>query len=153
MEINFLFLAFVIITAMILGGYFTQQGMAWYHTSLIMPSLTPPDWVFGPVWTLIYVLTLVCMYQVWNYFPQNIVIITMALFMVNMFLNVVWSYLFFTRHYIGWALIDAIALVLTVIGMMICIGGHSSTTALLLLPYAMWGTFASYLTYTIWTLN
>ena len=154
MEINLFFLGFLIAAAMVSGGYFTQQGMAWYHTSLVLPSFTPPDWVFGPVWTVIYALTFVCMYRVWNYFPHDrYTTATMILFVINMVLNAAWSYLFFTRHLIGWSLLDAIALVATVIGMMVCIAQHSKVTALLLLPYAVWGAFASYLTYTIWVLN
>jgi benzodiazapine receptor len=153
-EINLFVIVGIIICVMIFGNYFTQLGMVWYHSSLRLPSITPPDWVFGPVWTCIYVMLGICMYRVWNYFPRDYYMwATVGLFFLNMVLNGLWSYLFFTRHALGWAFFDTLALVGTVVGMMFCIAQYSVFTATLLLPYVVWGIYASYLNYVIWLLN
>lgn len=143
----------ITILAQILGGRFSASGKAWYRT-LNLPSITPPDWVFGVVWTTIYICTATCAYLVWNderFAAQRTWI--MILFAINIVLNVGWSYLFFQMHMIFGALILSIILEIITLVLFMQILQSSQRFSLLLLPYVLWGGFAIYLNYLVWILN
>jgi len=135
------------------GSWLTGQGMNWYKT-INLPAWTPPGSIIGTVWTVIFILATISALIVWNrcYTEKNFWLI-IFIFIINAFLNVGWSYLFFNLNLIGPAIIEAGVLGLSVLALIILIWPYSAAAAILLLPYMLWVFFATYLTYSIWLLN
>jgi len=150
---NYLVIPGVTLLAMFLSGYYTWCGMQWYRT-LNLPAITPEDWIFRTIWHIIYALTTTAAILAFNRFERNAQFyLLMALFGINAFLNVYWSYLFFYKHMIGYALIDALLLEITTLGIFVLISHFSRAISLLLLPYATWNLFAIILNFMIWSMN
>lgn len=126
---------------------------AWYN-NLNRPSFAPPNRVFGPVWTVLYIMMGLCAAAIWRRGLQTPgVRRALLLFMVQLFLNGIWTPLFFGAHAIGWALVD-IVLLWMAIGL--TIGAFyrvSHLAALGLLPYWGWVSFAAALNVAYWWLN
>ncbi len=140
------------IATAVLGSLFTDTG-AWY-AQLTKPSWTPPGSVIGTVWTIIFILTMVSALLVWSRARKSAPLkwITLA-FVVNAILNILWSAIFFQWHFLTLAVIEAGLLGLSVIVLMKLTWPISRIASLLLLPYAGWVCFATYLTYLIMKLN
>ncbi|HTY39939.1 MAG TPA: TspO/MBR family protein [Candidatus Paceibacterota bacterium] len=138
------------------GSSFTSGGIGsgWYD-KLVKPSWTPPGWVIGIVWTTIFILAAISAILVWNGMPRsNVFWFIIMLFLLNGLLNVFWSYLFFgAPHALGWATLEAAVLDLSVIALVVLIWPFSRLAAGLLMPYAAWVAFATYLTSVVWHLN
>lgn len=138
-----------------LGSSLTASGMDWYR-GINLPSWTPPGSVIGTVWTVIFILATISAILARNYpgakHAKRIPLI-MAAFVLNAVLNVAWSWLFFRLHLIGWAVWEALLLEASVIALIILIRPVSVVAARLLIPYAAWVAFASFLTFMIWRLN
>jgi translocator protein len=136
------------------------SGLDWY-AGLVKPTLNPPSWVFGPVWTALYALMGVSLFLVWKQHSnilQNVRMLRVwtwgiAAFFIQLFLNAIWSIIFFGLHNPGWALVDIAALWLAIVWTIIVFYKISKPAAYLLAPYLLWVSFASYLNYTIWVLN
>jgi len=153
MKLNFIIIPLLAFLTARIGGTFTSAGMDWYRT-IITPEWTPAGTAIGAVWTVIYILTAFSAIIVWNKFPHNIGLYgIMALFVVNAIVNAGWSWLFFGIHRLDLAFYGALAIEATVLGLMFFIWHLSRRATLLLLPYAAWVAFASYLTYIVWRLN
>lgn len=130
----------------------SQTGnMTWYNT-LNKPSWNPPSYIFAPVWTCLYALMGVVLWVVWEK-PAPQKTRAMSIFAVQLFLNFCWSILFFRLHLVGWAYLDIILLLASILITIFWFGKISRTAALLLFPYFAWVLFASILNYTIWTMN
>ena len=128
----------------LLGGLMTDIG-PWYR-SLVQPPWKPPDWLFGPAWTLIYALIATAGVQAWRRTPPGARRdATMALFALNAFLNVLWSLLYFRLHRPDWAVVEVVALWLSIVALMVAVHGHAPTASRLLLPYLLWVSFAGWL--------
>jgi translocator protein len=144
--------ALAAIAVAVAGGLATQLG-PWYH-QLAKPTWQPPDWLFGPVWTVVFALTALSGARAWWGIPpgtdRQIVIV---LFAVNGLLNVLWSVLFFTLRRPDWALIEVAFLWLSILALIVTIGRYSPMGAWLLAPYLVWVSFASVLNWTIVRLN
>lgn len=125
---------------------------AWYR-SLERPIGNPPNWVFGPVWTTLYLMMGVAVWLVWSSGPWRSVRAAIALFTFQLVVNTGWSWLFFGQHAIGWALVDLLVLVVLVMATIVIFRRHSSTAAALLFPYVAWLVFAGYLNGAYWLLN
>lgn len=135
-----------------LGATMTQLG-PWYH-ALAQPRWAPPDAAYGIAWTAIYACTALGGVTGWLAAPNSREREwLLGLFALNGFLNVLWSMLFFQLHRPDWALYEALALWLSVFGLILLIWRRSMTGAVLLLPYLLWVTFAGYLDMTIVKLN
>jgi tryptophan-rich sensory protein len=139
---------------MIAGRMFTVRGVTDWYPEILKPSFTPPGSVIGIIWTVIYILSAVSLILFVNrgregpfFWP------TIGIYVLNGIINAAWSYIFFTRHLIGLAVIDALLIALTVALMMVLAWPYSKASSLLLLPYFLWVSFASYLTYAIYLLN
>lgn len=143
LKLNYIVIPLIIFFLQALGGYFTNLGMAWYNT-LAKSSLTPPNYVFSIVWTIISVLTAVSVILFWN--NSNLKIkedrAILSLFIFNGFLNVFWSYLFFTKRLIFLSLVDSILLLLTLVFLVVLLFRKNKIASLLLLPYLIWLSFA-----------
>lgn len=137
----------------VLGSWLTGQGMEWYDT-LNLPGFTPPGYVISIVWTIIFILGTVSALLFWNKAKKGRDFGRVAwLFSLNAVLNVLWSYVFFVNHSLGLAVLEMTLLNLTTLLLMTLIKKTSKTAALLLLPYFLWVSFATYLAYQIWMLN
>lgn len=153
LKLNYIVIPSIAMFISSLGSYWSRDGMQWYRT-LSLPGLTPPDWVFGVVWTIIYVLISLAVIYIWNTYPRNnLFYLIMVLFAVNAGANLVWSYIFFNQHMIGLALVDSIVLWATALGLIVLITQVAWIPALLLMPYLAWLTFATYLGWRILQLN
>ncbi len=135
-----------------LGALMTDLG-TWYKT-LNKPSWEPPDWAFGPAWTLIFSLAALSAAFAWRGAKTKADRETIILlFVLNAFFNVFWSALFFRLMRPDWALIESVFLWISVLVPLIYLRRFSLTSSWLLVPYLLWVTFATYLNYTIVKLN
>jgi tryptophan-rich sensory protein len=136
------------------AGFFTVTGVdSWYQT-IHKPSWNPPGWVFGPVWTTLYILMGIALFLVWktdagNSIKKKAIII----FAVQLMLNFFWSFIFFSQQQIGWAFMEIIVLWVMILATIFAFSKISKTAAWLLVPYISWVSFAAMLNYTIWRLN
>ena len=154
MRPNLILIPLVTIITAALGSFFTSSGMEWYQTTITRPSITPPDYIFGIAWTTIFILATISALIVWNKTKKDRRFKwTIAIFIANAILNILWCFLFFYQHQIFLAIPEAALLALTVLALIILIWPRSKTAAALLLPYFLWVSFATFLTYSIWTLN
>lgn len=134
------------------GGAITSSGMAWYRT-IKLPPWTPSGAVIGAVWTTIFALAAVSAIIAWNGAKGERRIAVGAAFVLNGAFNVLWSQVFFGLHWMGAATAEAAVLWLSVIGVIAAVRPVSRLAAALLVPYAAWVVFATYLTYAVWRLN
>jgi benzodiazapine receptor len=135
-----------------LGGFLTDIG-PWYQ-NLTKPSWQPPDWAFGPAWTTIFTLCVVSAVSVWRAVPDGAPRAwIVALFVLNGFLNVLWSTLFFALKRPDWALMEVGLLWLAIALPMVLFWRLSKTASLCLLPYLLWVSFAAFLNLTVVRLN
>ena len=130
-----------------LGSAFTTPAIPTWYATLNKPVWQPPSWLFGSVWTTLYVMMGLSLFFV----IKNKVAIT--IFVIQLIFNALWSIVFFGMKNIGGALgVIAILWVLIVVNILIFYR-LNKTAGILLVPYLLWVSFASYLNYTIWTLN
>ena len=128
------------------------QPGEWYK-HLVQPALTPPGWVFGLVWTILYILMGVAAWLVWQRYGLAGAIWPLGLFILQLILNALWSYLFFGLNNPGLAFLDIVALWLTILATLIAFWQYYPPAGQLLLPYLLWVTFATYLNLQFWRLN
>lgn len=153
---NYILIPLVTIIVAGLGGWVTQNGMEWYRL-LQLPSWTPSGSTIGVIWTIIFVLATIAVLLVWNskwrYKDPSRFNEIIIWFLINAGLNLGWSFIFFGRHLIFIAIEEAILLCFSVIRIIWLAWPIDKRVAYLLLPYAIWTAFASYLTYNVWLLN
>jgi benzodiazapine receptor len=153
MHISYIIIPCITLATMLTGSYFTWHGMDWYNT-LKHPSFTPPSWVFSFVWTILYTMIAYSAVHFWNTPSHTWHKWTVSfLFIFNAILNVTWCYLFFYKHMIGLSLIEIIGLNLTTISLIILLYKNTLLSSVLLIPYALWGSFATILTFAFWMIN
>jgi tryptophan-rich sensory protein len=121
----------------------------WYRT-LDKPSWTPPDYVFGPVWTILYILMAVAAWLVCRPAGFKAAAVPLTLFGFQLLLNVAWSWIFFKLHQPGWAFFEITLLWIAILATIASALRHSKTAAWLLVPYLAWVSFAAVLNYAIW---
>ncbi len=144
--------AIVAVAVAAIGMTITDLG-PWYQ-SLRKPSWQPPDWLFGPAWTVIFGFAALSAATAWrdatnNYLRDGILI----LFPINGFFNILWSLLFFRAQRPDWALLEVILLWVSIVGLMVYLGRFSKRGMWLLAPYLAWVTFAGILNWTVVQLN
>jgi len=135
------------------GGIATAGSIGGWYQTIAKPEWNPPGWVFGPVWTTLYLMMGIAAWLVWRKAKAGEKALPLGLFAVQLALNAFWSFVFFAWHQIGWALVEIIVLWVAIAATIASFSRVSKTAARLLIPYLIWVSFASYLTYTIWTLN
>lgn len=136
------------------SGFFTITGVdSWYQT-INKPSWNPPNWVFGPVWTTLYIMMGIALFLVWKEdTSEELKKIAIALFSVQLILNFFWSFIFFNLQQPGWALVEIIAMWFFILLTIFAFAQVNKTAAWLLVPYISWVSFATILNYSIWQLN
>lgn len=134
-----------------LGGAATEIG-PWYF-QLQKPSWQPPDWLFGPAWTTIYILTSIAGVKAWQRADEVQHRYFLGALLLNLVLNLFWSLIFFTSQRPDIALLEVVPLWLSILLMVLLVRSYSPQSALLMLPYLGWVAFAAYLNWTIVKLN
>lgn len=136
------------------SGFFTMTGVeSWYQT-INKPSWNPPNWVFGPVWTTLYILMGIALFLVWKADTSaELKKIAISLFAVQLVLNFFWSFIFFYLQQPGWAVLELAIMWIFILLTIFAFAQVSKTAAWLLVPYISWVSFAGILNYTIWKLN
>jgi translocator protein len=148
MKSLFVFLL-VVAAAAAVGGYFPPGP--WY-ASLSKPAWTPPNWIFAPVWTLLYIGIAVAGWMVWRRNGSRVGP-SLALWGAQLVLNAAWSWFFFGEHRPGVALADIGALLACIIAFIVVTYGACRPAAYLFVPYALWVAFATALNHALWRLN
>ncbi len=133
------------------ASLFTTPEIPTWYAALSRPGFTPPNWVFAPVWTALYVLMAFAGWRVWR--KTGLRSPEMAAFGLQLALNFAWSVLFFGLHQIGAALIEIALLDVTIAATLILFFRRDRWAGLLFLPYLAWTLFATGLTHAFWKLN
>lgn len=138
-----------------LGTLVTVTGSdSWFALELIKPAWQPPNYLFAPVWTILYILMgMAAGYVVSQGWSKKEVKIATGVFLIQLVLNVLWSYLFFGWHMLMAATIDIVALFVVICFMMYLFYRIKHVAAYLLIPYVLWVAFATVLCATIWIMN
>ncbi len=137
-----------------IGSIFTAPSISTWYATLIKPSFNPPDWIFAPVWTTLFVLMGISLYLVWNKGLQDKKVKThLLIFGLQLALNVLWSFLFFGLHSPFYAFLEIIILWAAIVLTILNFSKVSRTAGLLLIPYICWVSFAAILNFSIWRLN
>jgi len=144
----------IVFAAAAIGSVGTSSSVSTWYQTIRRPVFTPPGWVFGPVWTVLYVMMAVAAWMVWRKFgfgPTGRV--PLALFGIQLVLNACWSLLFFGLQNPGLALVEIIFLWAAVLATTVRFWRVAPTAGLLMVPYLLWGSFACVLNASIWWMN
>ena len=137
-----------------IAGFFTNSGVNSWYVIANKPSFNPPNWLFAPVWTTLYLMMGIALYLVWSKEADKAIKKTaIILFSVQMLLNFAWSFIFFYAQQPGWAFVEIIAMWVMILLTIFWFGKISSLAAWLLVPYISWVSFAALLNFYIWKLN
>ena len=148
----YLYFLFLITTfsASFIGGITTFKFKEPWYSTLVKPSFNPPDWVFGPVWTILYILMAIAIWNVWIK-SKNINLV--YLYFIHLFFNTTWSVVFFGFNQIELALINLIVLILFIVILFLKYKVISKLSAYLMIPYFLWCCFAFLLNLNLMILN
>ena len=151
-------IAIVVIICLAVGylsGMVTRASITTWYPTLVKPSFNPPNWIFAPVWTSLYVMMGIAAGLIWNQITTQKTAVTKALqfFIIQLVLNALWSYLFFGLHNLMLATIEVVLLWLMIFETYSQFAKINKTASYLMLPYLAWVSFASVLTASIWWLN
>ena len=138
----------------IIGSLFTVDAISTWYVTLNRPSFSPPNWVFGPVWTTLYLLMGISAFLIWQKgLDRKDVRSALWIYRLQLLLNLGWSIIFFGLHNPGGAFLEIILLWIMIAVNIIVFYKISKAAAYLLVPYILWVTFAAFLNYSIWALN
>lgn len=151
--ISFLIFILLCLIVEIVGNYWTKETVSTWYPTLTKPSWTPPDWIFGPVWTCLYIMIAISGWLIYQaeYSPKRTV--ALILYGSQLALNFIWSFLFFSLRNPALGLIDIILLCTLILLTIIKAWPVSRLASLLLIPYLAWVTYATTLNMGIWLLN
>ena len=136
------------------GSYFTRPAIDGWFQTIQKPSWQPPNWVFAPVWTTLYIMMGIALFLVWKkQHAGDQKRTAISLWIIQLVLNFMWSYLFFNRQQLGLALIEIIVLWIFILFTIIAFANISKPAAWLMVPYIAWVSFATLLTWSIYSLN
>jgi tryptophan-rich sensory protein len=144
-------LAASFLAAFVGGAASVQAGP--FYASLVQPAWAPPASVFGPVWTVLYALMAVAAWLVWRKGGFRAARGALTLFLVQLAVNALWSWLFFGWHRGALAFADILLLWLLIVATMVAFWRTRPLAGALLLPYLLWVTFAAALNWSVWHLN
>ncbi|OIO19176.1 MAG: TspO protein [Candidatus Magasanikbacteria bacterium CG1_02_32_51] len=140
----------------VVGSVFTFSSISNWYVYLNKPSFNPPNWIFGPVWTVLFLLMGISLYIIWNnkaILQKNKKREAINIFVFQLFLNVLWTLLFFGLKSPALAFFEITVLWMTIFITIFKFKKFSSRAAWLLIPYLFWVTFASILNFALWALN
>jgi benzodiazapine receptor len=137
-----------------IGTLFTLSQIPTWYSALSKPAWAPPNWIFGPVWTSLYVLIGIALFLVWREgINKKEVKLALIIFAVQLILNILWSVVFFGLNSLLGGLIVIILLWIAILTNIIAFYRVSKPAGLLLIPYIIWVSIASYLNYSVYILN
>lgn len=140
-------------SAAAVGGAATASSVGTWYRALHKPAWNPPDWIFGPVWTLLYILMSVAAWRVWRTGDSTAARRTFRWFSAQLFFNLLWSVLFFGLRSPGLAFAEVIVFWAVLVVMLRHFWQADRIAAYLWAPYVAWVSFASVLNGTVWWLN
>ena len=149
--LSFLVYGFITFSPSFIGGFATYKFKEPWYSNLIQPSFSPPDWIFAPVWTTLYILMTIAIWIIWHSKKKENKII--HLYIAHLFLNATWSIVFFIFHKIFLAVIILIILILFIIILMVKFKQINMFSYYLMIPYLLWCVFALILNTSLLFLN
>ena len=133
-----------------IGGYTTASYKEPWYSEIILPSYNPPSWVFGPVWTTLYVMMSVAIWKIWiKYFDTKI----LKIYFIHLFFNATWSIIFFGFHQILFAMINLFIILIFIIILIKLYYSKNKLSFILMIPYLLWSTYAFILNFSIFLMN
>ena len=136
-----------------LSGFLTAHAIEGWYTTLNKPSFNPPNWIFGPVWTTLYILMGVSFYMIWTAPQEKYKRRAMQVYGLQLFLNFSWSLIFFAFEKPDLALVEIVTLWIAILWMISLFRKIKPIAGYLQIPYLLWVSFASVLNVAIWWLN
>lgn len=137
-----------------IGSLFTAKSVKQWYPKLKKPRFTPPNRVFGPVWTVLYILMAISVFFIWKEgLETEGVLIAFVLFWVQLIVNAIWSVVFFGKRAKGGGVVTIVILWLLILATIITSFRVSALAGGLLIPYIIWVSIASYLNTGVWLLN
>ena len=133
-----------------IGGFVTSSFKEPWYSEIILPTFNPPSWIFGPVWTTLYIFMSVAAWIVWN---KTLDKKNLQIYFVHIFFNAIWSVIFFGFHQIFIALIDLGIILIFIIWLMKIYYQINKISFVLMIPYLLWSSYALVLNATIFYLN
>jgi tryptophan-rich sensory protein len=138
----------------VIGSFFTASSIQNWYAGITKPVFNPPNWIFAPVWTTLFLLMGVALFLAWTKKAERKLKRTaMILFDFQLVLNIAWSMIFFGLHSPFWAFVDIVALWILILLNAICFYKISKAAGWLYAPYLLWVGFAGVLNFTIWMIN
>ena len=135
------------------GGAVTSLPVDGWYRDLTKPAFNPPDWLFAPVWTALYLTMALAAWRVWRHRPSARRRTALRLFVAQLALNLLWSCLFFGLSAVGAALVEIVALLAAIVATGVAFARIDAVAGWLMVPYAAWVSFAVALNAAIWWLN
>ncbi|MDC0987415.1 tryptophan-rich sensory protein [Alphaproteobacteria bacterium] len=147
--------AFIVICLIIsgIGGAITASSVETWYQALEKPIFNPPDWVFAPVWTLLYIIMGIAAWRVWRLRSFEATGKALGVFALQLGFNLAWSFLFFGLQRIDLALVEIVILLVAIIVNAIMFWRIDRLAGLMLMPYIAWVTYATILNASLWLLN
>jgi translocator protein len=144
---------FIILTLAVgaVAAVATEPEITGWYAALNKPSFNPPDWLFAPVWTALYIIMAIAAWRAWR--TAGLKSVPLVLFFIQLALNFAWPFLFFRFHLIGAALAEIAVLLLLIVATAITFWQRERIAGLLLVPYIAWVGFAAALNLGVWQLN
>ena len=153
MNNKYLFLGLILLVTFVasgIGGFTTSSFKEPWYSEILLPSFNPPSWVFGPVWTTLYIFMSVAVWSAWNTTLDKKIL---QIYFVHLFFNSIWSVIFFGFHQIFIALIDLGIILIFIIWLIKIYYQVNKISFLLMIPYLLWCSYALILNGTIFYLN
>ena len=148
--LSFFLILLITFSASAIGGLITTSFKEPWYSEIVLPSFSPPSWVFAPVWTTLYVMMSVAIWKIWiNSFNKKV----LRLYFIHLFFNATWSIMFFGFHQIGLALGNLIIISVFIIILMKIFFQQDKISFFLMTPYLIWSSFALILNFSIFLLN
>ena len=148
--ISFLFFIFVTFISSSVGSFVTLSFKEPWYSNLNKPFFNPPDWIFAPVWTLLYFFMAIAIWKIWIKSKNKIIV---YLYFIQLFFNTTWSIIFFVSQNIFLSLLNLIILIIFIVLLTIKYNAISKFSVLLMIPYFFWCCFALLLNFYIFLLN
>jgi benzodiazapine receptor len=137
-----------------IGSIFTTPSIPTWYATLQKPAFNPPNWIFAPVWTLLFLLMGISLFLIWQRISGNRAAKqALLVFGAQLVLNIIWSVLFFGLHNPLCAFIEIIVLWIAILATLVSTYRTSRIGGILLIPYILWVSFAAYLNLSLWQLN
>ena len=149
--LSFVLFALATYSASAIGGMATIGFKEPWYSLLIKPSFNPPDWIFGPVWTTLYLMMTIAIWNFWHNKNRNMN--TVYIYFIHLITNTTWSIVFFVFHNMVMALIVLIILIALIINLILRFKPVTMTSVYLMIPYLLWCCFALILNFSLILIN